>query len=64
MIGATSVVIDHIPSAVARLSEGKIATSSAWLPGITGPDTAPWSTRKAMSDGRLQRDPRTGTTPS
>jgi hypothetical protein len=41
MIGATSVVIDQIASAVPRLCAGKIAISSAWLPGIIGPDTAP-----------------------
>ena len=57
MIGATSVVIDQMPSAVERLSEGKIEISSAWLPGIIGPDTAPCSTRKTISDGRLHAMP-------
>ncbi len=41
MMGATSVVIDQMPSAVERFSGGKTAISSAWLPGIIGPDTAP-----------------------
>ncbi len=31
--------------------------SSAWLPGIIGPDTAPCRTRKAIRDGRLQASP-------
>ena len=31
--------------------------SSAWLPGIIGPETAPCSTRNAISEGRLQASP-------
>ncbi|KAK0358261.1 hypothetical protein LTR94_036142, partial [Friedmanniomyces endolithicus] len=57
MIGATSVVIDQMPSAVARFCGGKIEISSAWLPGIIGPDTAPWRTRKAISELRLHATP-------
>lgn len=40
-IGATSVVIDQMPSAVARFCGGKIEISSACDPGIIGPETAP-----------------------
>ena len=46
-----------MPSAVPRLSGGKIEISSAWQPGIIGPDTPPCSTRKKISDGRLQAMP-------
>src|SRR5580698_7770669 len=31
--------------------------SKAWLPGIIGPETPPCSTRKKISDGRLQAMP-------
>src|SRR5580698_5911250 len=31
--------------------------SSAWLPGIMGPDTAPCRTRNIISDGRLHARP-------
>ena len=57
MIGATSVVIDQIASAVPRRDAGKIDISSACEPGIIGPDTAPCSTRKAISDSKLQAMP-------
>ena len=57
MIGATKVVIDQMPSAVARFSGGKTEISSAWLPGIIGPDTAPCSTRNTISEGRLHATP-------
>ena len=56
-IGATRVVIDQMPSAVPRLLAGKMEISSAWLPGIMGPETPPCSTRKKISDGRLQARP-------
>src|ERR1700759_2332765 len=56
-IGATRVVIDQMSSAVPRLSGGKIEISSAWEPGIIGPETPPWSTRKKISEGRLQATP-------
>ncbi len=56
-IGATRVVMDQMPSAVPRFSGGKIEISSAWLPGIIGPDTPPCRTRKKISDGRLQAMP-------
>ena len=56
-IGATKVVMDHRPSAVERLSDGKIEISSACEPGIMGPETPPCSTRKKISDGRLQAIP-------
>ena len=46
-----------MPSAVPRLCGGKIAISSAWLPGIIGPETAPCRMRKTISDGRLQAMP-------
>jgi len=36
-IGATSVVIDQMPSAVARLLAGKMEINSACEPGIIGP---------------------------
>jgi len=57
MIGATNVVIDQMPSAVARFCGGKIAIRSAWLPGIMGPDTAPCRIRNRISEGRLQAMP-------
>jgi hypothetical protein len=44
-------------SATPRRAGPKIISSSAWLPGIIGPDTAPCSTRNASSDGRLQDSP-------
>ena len=50
-------MIDQTPSAVARLSDGKIEISSAWLPGIIGPDTAPCRMRKPTSEPRLQAMP-------
>src|SRR5215469_16078869 len=56
-IGATRVVIDQIPRAVARLSGGKMEMSSACEPGIIGPETAPWITRKTISDDMLQARP-------
>jgi hypothetical protein len=31
--------------------------SSAWLPGIMGPDTAPCNTRNAIKEGKLQAAP-------
>ncbi len=39
--GAASVIADQSPSAELRLLAGKIEMSSAWLPGIIGPETAP-----------------------
>ena len=57
MIGATSVVIDQMPSAVARFSGGNTEIRRAWLPGIIGPETAPCSTRNAISEGRLHAMP-------
>ena len=54
---ATNVVMDQMPSAALRLFAGKIEISSAWLPGIMGPETAPCSTRKKISEGRLQAMP-------
>ena len=56
-IGATSVVIDQIASAVPFLCGGKIDISSACEPGIIGPDTAPCSTRNMISEPRLQAMP-------
>ena len=44
-------------SATPRRAGPKIISNSAWLPGIIGPDTAPCSTRKASSEGRLQDRP-------
>src|ERR1700722_12221139 len=55
--GATSVVIDQMPSAVVRFSGGKIEISNACEPGIMGPETAPWITRKTTSEDRLQAVP-------
>ena len=56
-IGATKVVIDQIPKAVPRFCGAKIEISSAWLPGIMGPDTPPCKIRKKIRDGRLQAMP-------
>ena len=56
-MGATSVVIDQMVSAVVRLLGPNTLMSSAWLPGIMGPETAPCSTRNAISEGRLQASP-------
>ena len=56
-MGPTRVVIDQMPSAVERRCGGKIEISSAWLPGIIGPETAPWSTRNSTSDSRFQAIP-------
>ena len=56
-MGATSAVTDQIPRAVLRLAGPKTLMSSAWLPGIMGPETAPCSTRKTISDGRLHATP-------
>src|ERR1700686_936601 len=56
-MGATSVVIDQMASAVWRLAGPNTSINSAWLPGIMGPDTAPCSTRNAIKDGRLQANP-------
>src|SRR3569833_1884626 len=56
-MGATSVVIDQMTSAVARLSDGKIEISSACEPGTIGPDTAPCRTRNRMREFRLQAMP-------
>src|SRR3569832_1854216 len=56
-MGATSVVIDQMPSAVARLADGKIEMSSACEPGTIGPETAPCMMRKRMSEFRLQAMP-------
>ena len=53
-MGATSVVIDQMASAVVRFAGPNTLMRSAWLPGIMGPDTAPCRTRKTISDGRLQ----------
>ena len=55
--GAESVVIDQMLSAVPRLCGGKIEISSAWLPGIIGPETAPCRMRKPISDGRSHARP-------
>ena len=55
--GATRVVIAQMPRAVARLLGGKIEISSAWEPGIIGPDTAPCRIRNANSDGKSQATP-------
>ena len=57
MIGATSVVMDQMPSAVARLSGGKMEIRSACDPGIIGPEMAPWRIRNMISDGRLHAIP-------
>ena len=57
MIGATSVVIDQIASAMPRRDAGKIDISSVCEPGIIGPDTAPCITRKAISDSKLHAMP-------
>ena len=57
MMGATSVVIDQIPSASERLRAGKIEISRACDPGIRGPDTAPCSTRKNTSELRFHAMP-------
>jgi hypothetical protein len=56
-IGATSVVMDQIASAVVRRSRGKMDSIRAWEPGMIGPDTAPCSTRKNTSESRLQARP-------
>src|SRR5579859_2619881 len=56
-MGATSVVSDQTASAALRLEGPNTSISSAWLPGIMGPDTAPCSTRNAIKDGRLQANP-------
>src|SRR3546814_21080086 len=57
LIGATSVVIDQIASATPFFASGNSDSSRACEPGIIGPDTAPCSTRNAISDGRLQATP-------
>src|SRR3546814_7060978 len=57
LIGATSVVIDQIASATPFFAGGNSDSSRACEPGIIGPDTAPCSTRNAISDGRLQATP-------
>ncbi len=57
MTGPTNVVIDQTPSAVDRLSDGKIEMSSAWLPGIIGPEHAPCRIRNTISEGRSQAMP-------
>ncbi len=44
-------------SAVPFFSGGNSDISSACEPGIIGPDTPPCSTRKAISEGRLQAMP-------
>src|SRR5580700_3523487 len=56
-MGASNVVSDQMASAVLRLAEPNTLMSSAWLPGIIGPDTAPCSTRNAIREGRLQANP-------
>ena len=56
-MGANSVVSDQIVSAVGRLPGPNTSISSAWLPGIMGPDTAPCNTRNTISDDRLQATP-------
>ncbi len=56
-MGATRVVMDQMPRAVPRLLGGKMEMSKAWLPGIMGPETAPCSTRKKISEDRLQAMP-------
>src|ERR1700692_1460303 len=56
-MGAISVVIDQMASAVWRVAGPNTLISSAWLPGIMGPDTAPCRTRKAIKEGRLQANP-------
>src|SRR3546814_16163943 len=56
-MGAINVVMDQTPSAVVRLLSGKMEISNAWLPGIIGPDTAPWRMRKAISELRLHAIP-------
>src|ERR1039458_3935443 len=49
--------MDQMASAMARLAGPKVLSSSAWPPGIMGPETAPCSTRKTISEGRLQDRP-------
>jgi hypothetical protein len=56
-IGATSEVMDHSASAVARRLAGKIEIINAWEPGMIGPETRPCRVRKATSDSRLQAMP-------
>src|SRR5271156_3036973 len=56
-MGAINVVIDQRARAEWRLAGPNTLINSAWLPGIIGPDTAPCSTRNAISDGRLQARP-------
>jgi hypothetical protein len=51
------VVTDQMASAVPRFCGAKIMISSAWEPGIIGPETAPCSTRKAISESRFQEMP-------
>ncbi len=55
--GAAMVVIDQMALAVPACFGGKMARSRASEPGIIGPDTAPWSRRKAISTGRFQAIP-------
>ncbi|CUK03791.1 Uncharacterised protein [Achromobacter xylosoxidans] len=55
--GPAMLVMAHIDSASVRLSDGKMATSSAWLSGTMGPDTMPCSTRKASSDSKFCATP-------
>ena len=56
-MGATSVVIDQMPSAGERLLSGKIDISNVCEPGIIGPDTAPCITRNTMSELRFHAMP-------
>src|SRR5580658_7516578 len=56
-MGAISVVIDQRARAEWRLAGPNTLISSAWLPGIMGPDTAPCNTRNAIRDGKLQARP-------
>ena len=49
--------MDQIVSARLRLARPNTLMSSAWLPGIIGPEKAPCNTRNAINDGKLQAIP-------
>src|SRR5580698_6703128 len=55
--GPTSAVIDQMPKANERFAGGKMEISSAWLPGIIGPDDPPCSSLKNTSIGMLVDTP-------
>ncbi len=55
--GAAMVVIDQMALAVAACRWGKMPRSKASEPGIMGPETPPWSSRKKISDWMFHATP-------